>query len=158
MATVETPLQFRAREYPTHPSRFHARRKSKVLAALDHKRRFVVCRDIMLDRISELCHRALIGHLEYCSMNKEEWVTWATQHWNPILTYVPTISLLANRWLVFVFLEDIDASRILNSLWTIGNDSLVLSRWHTNFDPIKERVIKRHLWVLLSALPFPPLV
>ena len=43
-------------------------------------------------------------------MNKEEWVTWDTHHWKPILTYVPTISIMANRWLVFVFLEDSDAS------------------------------------------------
>ena len=109
----------------------------------------------MLDRVSELCQRALIGRLEYCSLNKEEWVSWATQHWKPILTYVPTISLLANRWLVFVFLDDSDASRILDSLWTIGDGSLVLSQWHTNFDPVKERVTKRNLWVIMHALPFP---
>ena len=71
-------------------------------------------------------------------MDKEEWVAWATLNWKPILTYVPTISLLANRCLVFVFLDDFDANRILDSLWTIGNGSLVLSRWHTNFDPVKE--------------------
>ena len=88
---------------------------------------FVMGRDIMLDRVSELCHHALIRHLEYCSMNKEEWVTWATHHWKAILTYVPTINLLANSWMVFVFLEDSGTSRILDSLWTIGNGSLVLS-------------------------------
>ena len=87
-------------------------------------------------------------------MNKEEWVSWETTHWKPILNYTPTISLLANRWLVIVFIKDLDASRILNSLWTIGNGSLVLNRWHANFNPLKERVIKRHLWVLMSALPF----
>ena len=70
----------------------------------------------MIDRVSELCHCALIGRLEYCLMDKEEWVAWATLHWKPILTYVPTISLLANCWLVFIFLDDSDATRILDSL------------------------------------------
>ena len=68
---------------------------------------------------------------------------------------MPTISLLVNCWLVFVFLDDSDASCILDSLWTIGDGSLVLSRWHTNFDLVKERVTKQHLWVIMHALPFP---
>ena len=66
-----------------------------------------------------------------------------------------TISLLANQWLVIVFIEDDDASCILNSLWIIENGSLVLSRWHSRFDPLKERVVKHHLWVLFPAFPFP---
>ena len=64
---------------------------------------YVLGKDVMLDRVPELCHRALIGQLEYCSINKEEWVSWAMTHWNPILNYTPTISLLANRWLVIIF-------------------------------------------------------
>ena len=84
----------------TYPSRFLVRRKSKILATLDHKCGFVVGRAIMLDRVSKLCHRALIGRFEYYLMNKEEWVAWATLHWKPILTYVPTISLLAKISLV----------------------------------------------------------
>ena len=70
----------------------------------------------MIDRVSELSRRALIGHLEYFILNKEEWVAWATQHWNSILNYVLTISLLPNQWLIIFFIEDDDATRILNSL------------------------------------------
>ena len=67
------------------------------------------------------------------------------KHWKPILTYVSTISLLANGWLVFVFLEDKEASKMLNSLWKIDKGSLVLSRWRVDFDPLRERVVKCHL-------------
>ena len=56
---------------------------------------------------------------------------------------------------MLVFLEDAHASTILDSLWRIGAGSLVLSRWHAHFDPFRERVRKRNLWVLLPALPFP---
>ena len=93
--------------------------------------------------------------MEYCSLNKKECVEWSTTHWKPLLNYVHTISLLTNHWLVFMFLEDKDATLILNSLWTIHKKSLVLSKWHTSFDPLHERVVKHHLWVLLPALPFP---
>ena len=80
--------------------------------------------DVYLDSVGSLCNRALIGMLEYCSMGKKEWVEWATVHWHPILTYLPTISLLAKGWLVFVFLEDAHDSLILDSLLWIGKGSL----------------------------------
>ena len=54
-----------------------------------------------------------------------------------------------------MFLEAEHASLILNSLWSVGKGSLVLNRWHVAFDPLREKVVKRHLWVILSALPFP---
>ena len=37
----------------------------------------------------------------------------------------------------------------------MGDGSLVLNRWHTGFDPLRERITKRHLWALLPQLPFP---
>ena len=33
--------------------------------------------------------------------------------------------------------------------------SLVLSHWHSIFDPLTERVTIRHFWVLLPDFPFP---
>ena len=68
---------------------------------------------------------------------------------------MPSISLLANRWLVFVFIEASDASLILQNLWPVMDGSLVLNRWHLGFDPLTERVTIRHLWVLFPALPYP---
>ena len=88
-------------------------------------------------------------------MSKDGWVDWATLHWKPLIHYVPSISLLANNWLVFVFLEESDASLILENLWPVLEGSVVLKKWHSGFDPLTERVAVRHLWVLLPALPFP---
>ena len=31
----------------------------------------------------------------------------------------------------------------------------MLERWHSKFDPLRERIAKRHLWVLLPHLSFP---
>ena len=127
----------------SNPS-YHSRRKVKAVKALDSKCRYVLDRDVLMNKVESLCCRALIGCLECCLMNKEEWLVWTKLHWKPLLDYVPTISLLANKWLIFVFLEDKDATLILNTLWTIKKGSLVLSHWHSNFDPPWERVIKRH--------------
>ena len=71
------------------------------------------------------------------------------------MKYIPTISLLSNDWIVLVFLDATHASLILDKMWRIGPGSLVLGRWHTHFDPLRERVTKRHLWVLLRHIPFP---
>ena len=108
-----------------------------------------------MDMVETLCCRALIGRLEYFSMSKEGWVDWETLHWKPLIHYVPSISLLANKWLVFVFLEESDALLILDKLWLVLDGFVVLKKWQSGFDPLTERVTVRHLWVLLPALPFP---
>ena len=92
-----------------------------------------------MERVGELSHKVLIGRLEYRRLGKKEWVDWATTHWKPLINYVPTISLLAKGWLVFVFLEVEHALIILNSLWSMGKGFLVLNRWHAAFDPLRER-------------------
>ena len=73
---------------------FQRRRKAKAHKVLNGKLRYVVGRDIYLDRVEALCSRVLIGRLEYASMDKKEWFAWETEHWKHFLTYVPAISLL----------------------------------------------------------------
>ena len=137
------------------PARFQRRRKAKAFKTLEGKLRYVVGRDIYMERVEALSRRALIGRLEYVSMEKKDWLSWATEFWKPFLTYVPTISLLVRGWIVFVFLEESHATDVLSRLWRVGNGSLVLDRWHVNFDPARERVKKRHLWAILPGLPLP---
>ena len=54
-------------------ARFRHRRKAKAHKILEGKLRYVVGRDIYLDRVEALCSRALIGRLEYVSMDKKYW-------------------------------------------------------------------------------------
>ena len=107
-----------------------------------------------MDCVTSLCSRALVGRLEYCHLGKKAWVDWATKQWKPLLTYIPTINLLANGWIVFIFLEAEHALVILDLIWRIGHGSLVLGCWHTHFNPLMERVTKSHLWILFPSLPF----
>ena len=55
-----------------HADRYRRRRKTKSLKARDGTLDFVVGRDIYLDRINALCSRALIGRLEYASMDNKK--------------------------------------------------------------------------------------
>ena len=48
------------------------------MTALESRRRYVLGRDVMTDKVSDLYHMALIIRLEYYAMNWEEWVSWAT--------------------------------------------------------------------------------
>ena len=107
-------------------ARYRRRRLTKAHKILEGKLRYVVGRDIYLDMVEALCSRALIGRLEYASMDKKEWFASTTKHWNPFLSYVPAISLLVRGWIVFVFLEDAHATSVLNRLWRVGKGSLVL--------------------------------
>ena len=108
-----------------------SQRKEKALKASSLKPRFALGHDIFLDRVENLRRRALIGRLEYISMSKDGWVDWETIHWKPIIHYVPSINLLANNWLVFVFLEESDASLILENLWPVLEGSVILKKWHS---------------------------
>ena len=134
-------------------SYFRRRRHAKNIKTHEGKFRFVFGHDIFMDRVSSLCTRALIGRLEYCRLGKKAWIDWAMDFCKPLLTYTSTISLLLNGWIVFVFLEEKHASLILNKTWHVGSGSLVLGRWHSHFDPLRKRVTKRDLWVLLPVTP-----
>ena len=85
----------------------HHRRRGKVkgIKALAGKFCYVLGHDIFMDHVESMCTRALVGRLEYCHMGKKEWVDWAAEHWKPLLTYIPTISLPSNVCIVFIFLE-----------------------------------------------------
>lgn len=106
--------------------RHRRKRKSKCIKAAAERFRYVLGHDIFLDRVSTLCSRALIGRLEYCKMDKLSWVSWATENWKPLFDYVPTISLLSRGWIVFVFLDPIHCTRVLDRMWRAGKGSLVL--------------------------------
>ena len=59
-----------------HDSSHHQRRrKAKAYKTLEGKLRYVVGRDIYMDRVEALSRRALIGRLEYASMEKKDWVS-----------------------------------------------------------------------------------
>ena len=107
-------------------ARFRCQRKAKAHKILEGKLRYVVGRDIYMDRVEALCSRAFISGLEYVSMDKKDWFAWATEHWKPFLSYVPAISLLVWDWIVLVFLEAAHATSVLNRLWRVGKGSLVL--------------------------------
>ena len=103
--------------------RSRPRRSAKALKVREGKLRFVLGKDIFLDRVEALCKHALIGRLEYTRMEKNNWQLWATENWKPMFSYTPSISLLARGWIVIVFLEEAHALTVLNSLWRIREGS-----------------------------------
>ena len=54
--------------------RFRRRRKAKAHKVLDGKLHYVVGNDIFMERVEALCAQALVGRLEYASMDKKYWV------------------------------------------------------------------------------------
>ena len=96
--------------------RSRPRRSAKAHKVREGKLRFVLGRDIFMDRVEALCTRALIGRLEYTRMGKNDWQIWAAENWKPLFSYIASINLLARGWIVIVFLEEAHALSILNSL------------------------------------------
>lgn len=46
-----------------------------------------------------------------------------------------------------------DRYHIEEHFWVFGKGSLVLSRWHSTFDPHGEKLARHHLWVILPHFP-----
>lgn len=42
---------------------------------------------------------------------------------------------------------------ILSNRWAFKDVSLILKKWHLDFDPLKELQTRRHLWMLLPGFP-----
>ena len=78
------PAGIQPHDLPRHSFFPHSHRKTKVLKALDAKCRYVLSKYVILDMISELYQRALIGNLDYFTLKKYEWVAWAMTHWSPL--------------------------------------------------------------------------
>ena len=57
-----------------------------------------------------------------------------------------------NDWMRFHFLTEESLQVILDRFRVVGKGSLVFFRWHTRFNPWKEKVTKRQLWVILLGL------
>lgn len=56
---------------------------------------------------------------------------------------------LVNGWVLFQFLYEEDREIIEGQYWVLGQGSLVLRSWHVGFNPHTERLLRRHLWVIL---------
>ena len=80
-------------------------------------------------------------------------LSWVREQWKPILKAVPRVLSLVNGWTLFQFLMEEDRAIVENRYWIIGEGSLVLKRWHLGFEPWSERMLQRHLWVILPDFP-----
>lgn len=106
-----------------------------------------------MEDVIRLSDSALVGKFSYSVLAGLEIGVWAEENWCPVLGYSPVCVSLVNGWFRFIFRSGADATQILGGLWLCGKSSLVLKRWHESFDPAKERLRFRHLWVLLPGFP-----
>jgi hypothetical protein len=60
---------------------------------------------------------------------------------------------LTQGWYGFRFINPKDTIPILENLWVLDGNSVMLKRWRVNFDPAREYFHLQHMWVLLHGLP-----
>jgi hypothetical protein len=78
---------------------------------------------------------------------------WVEETWKPMLGYIPEVIVLVRGWYCFRFKEVVDVEMILERVWLYSSESLMMKRWTHLFDPEKEHIRFRHLWVLLPGCP-----
>jgi hypothetical protein len=78
---------------------------------------------------------------------------WVADRWGPVLGYTPIVYIICKGWYFFLYKSAEDTNRILNSVWIVKGGSLMLKRWHVAFNPEKELIRFRHLWVIIPGCP-----
>ena len=113
----------------------------------------VLGRDVTMDSVVSLNQRDMVGKLEYIHPSREEILDWIKVSWKPLTVNLHRVLNLVDGLLVFKFLSVEGCKAIESMLWVLGEGSLVLSCWNSNFDPWKEKLACRPLSVLLLESP-----
>lgn len=107
--------------------------------------------DIRLMEEESYSSRGLVGRFGYRRMSVKEVDRWVAECWGPILGYIPVVYILCKGWFFFMFKTEEDVIHILSMVWIVKSGSLMLKRWHVAFNPEKELIRFRHLWVLMPS-------
>jgi hypothetical protein len=116
-------------------------------------RRMVLGADVGLQETCRLAMCGLVGRLSYAYLSDCSVSAWMQKTWKPILGYLPEIHYLMKGWIGFICRTPEDATLLLDRFWLLGGSTLMLKRWRVAFDPTTDYFQRRHLWVLLPALP-----
>ena len=109
--------------------------------------------DIGLDAVTRMSLAALVGKFSYWSCSSNDIESFVKEQWFPVLTYMPEVYILSRGWYCFLFKSLEDTEAILSKIWIRGKGSLMLKRWCHKFNPVKEILHIRHLWVHILDCP-----
>ena len=68
-----------------------------------------------MDRVESMCLLVLVGLIEYSKLNEEELTAWLAKHCKPLINCVPSVSLLANGWMVLILWK----TTMVHRLWMV---------------------------------------
>ena len=113
----------------------------------------VLGRDIGLADVAKLSFHALVGKFSYWACSSRDVEAFVEERWSLILHYKPDVIILTRGWYCFYFRCLEDSEIILSKTWLSGKGSLMIKQWDHLFNPEKEVMRIRHLWVLIPNYP-----
>lgn len=78
---------------------------------------------------------------------------WAEEIWGTLLKELPAIKVLARGWFSLHFHRVEYTEWILSQFWHIELAPVLLKRWDPLFDPEREQLGTRPIWVRFLGLP-----
>lgn len=129
------------------------RHKTKLVKARQGRSLRTLGRDVTFDMVLGLSKRALLGRFDYVKMARPTLIRCMMTSWKPPIKYTPKVYVLVNGRFCFHLLTEDSLRKILDRYWVVDEGSLVFYRLHVGFNSWKEKIIKRHLWVLLPGFP-----
>ena len=114
---------------------------------------YMLGKRITIDMVFSLTNRDLVWKFEFVKLTRMDIMEWICLKWEPIIKTVPRVLMLMNRCIWFQFISEEDRKNIEEQFWVIEKGSLVHMRWNSRFKPWKEKLRKRHLYVMLQGFP-----
>ena len=93
-----------------------------------------------MEMVLSLTNRSLVGKFKFVKLTRLEILEWIRIKWKPIIKTFPRVLMLMNKWICFYFISEEDRKKIEERFWVIEKSSSVLMRWHSGFNPWKEKL------------------
>jgi hypothetical protein len=97
--------------------------------------------------------KTIVGKFYGCQFRKKTLKAWAMTNWGVSYNPPPRISRLSRGWFMIIFSEEIQATNVLQKIWSIDSSSVLMKLWNPTFDASSERLDSIPIWVRLSGLP-----
>lgn len=130
-----------------HKGRKHRSTKNK------HNRNSNFGSDRGMDDLEHTAAIMLVGKVRGRKYTTARLKHWTVEIWGGVLETLPDISLLTRGWFTLSFALLTQVDWVLNQYWHIEMHLVLLKRWSPLFDPNKENVGARPIWMHLLGLP-----
>ena len=103
----------------------------------------------------DIANTVLVGHVRGRTFSVKRLKQWVQEIWGGVFFDLPVVHVLPRGWFSLQFSKESYTNLVLGRCWHIEMALVLLKRWSPLFDPEREQLGARPIWVRLPGLPLP---